>query len=898
MRFYFWAALANFICISSAASRADNITASHGPQPARSCASYEINFPVTTATTIFWTNGGGTDDSEWINVDNWQYDYLPGVHKYNKLIMAVKDKATVYCPATYMKAKIDLEMRARATLDVQSDLNIGGKLVLKSNAVVTQSSQSVVSIGESLYLSAMYDISDQAQLVVGTNVYVHVSGRLAINGDSSKVSAVTSSEMLGWLTYRFGPSGAGVLDVNGMLTIGSNAQLVIDASSYESSGSATIQLIKYTSNTGSFGPDNIQITGMADGLTPLIKSESDGLYIQMTQDPTGGPVAQPTEKSDCSDVDDWDKTTDFIKGDQAVYNEVLYEVRKKHKNKRPDKWQNKWTALGECYQERVDCEGLLKWANTKKYKLENQVIHEGYLYQAIKKHKNKDPIKWSTRPKESTNKWENLGLCEEGKSPSESPTLSPTNVISSGPSVSPSSSPTDSSPQGPTTTIVLDASGVDPIITDQCQFEDNAELVIDGSAYTAGPATITLYQCTGGNSGYDAMNIKLIGFQTGWWFEITNSNNKIELMIKSLDDYSQYWARVKFSYTGDYPFQTYTDDYPEFSWDTVQRWISFRKNPVKGPFTEEEIESIAVNNRISWFGLGRPEEVITMAESIKDINPKYKMLLYWNAESYWGSDIDTFNEDWLKDGAGGTGNRPSYDHSIPEMREWWVNHAVTMDNHPAIDGVFSDNTRIAANTDKSRMIKLLADSLPEESLKMGNFLRQRDDDGNRWRMDYEDGSYFENQHIGPFNQPEHESIIVSMQLAREASWKRKLVMWNGSRRNCGCGTIPPNQVPEACVGFMNVDEAPEEKITEDLNRSLAEYLMIAEEHSYFAFNISPDAACERWRWDSSSMPQFQRSLGRPLGPPVQIGHIFARHFEYLSVKVDLDTEETYFYWSD
>ena len=31
------------------------------------------------------------------------------------------------------------------------------------------------------------------------------------------------------------------------------------------------------------------------------------------------------------------------------------------------------------------------------------------------------------------------------------------------------------------------------------------------------------------------------------------------------------------------------------------------------------------------------------------------VLLYWNAESYWGSDIDTFKEEWVLDGETGTG---------------------------------------------------------------------------------------------------------------------------------------------------------------------------------------------------------------------------------------------------
>ena len=37
----------------------------------------------------------------------------------------------------------------------------------------------------------------------------------------------------------------------------------------------------------------------------------------------------------------------------------------------------------------------------------------------------------------------------------------------------------------------------------------------------------------------------------------------------------------------------------------------------------------------------------------------------------------------------------------------------------------------------------------------------------------------------------------------------------------------------------------------DLEIALAEFLMIVEKWSYANFNISPDASCERWRWDWS-----------------------------------------------
>lgn len=110
------------------------------------------------------------------------------------------------------------------------------------------------------------------------------------------------------------------------------------------------------------------------------------------------------------------------------------------------------------------------------------------------------------------------------------------------------------------------------------------------------------------------------------------------------------------------------------------------------------------------------------------------------------------------------------------------------------------------------------------------------------RLNYADGTYFENQHEDKGNQPAHEGIVVSMQMAREASWKKKVVMWTGSRRNCGCGFngYTPlqlaNDAPQ-CVGFNLVSEEPTALLQADLEKSLGEFLMIVEEFSYSKFGV-------------------------------------------------------------
>jgi hypothetical protein len=737
---------------------------------ASDCDSYQIDFPEeATGKNNLW-NGKGSD-SEWINVDNWARGYLPGVTIANKVTMAgTKTKATVHCPATYMRKKVGVKMRNSASLDIKADLNLGDKLILKTKSKLTQSSESKVTVGKKMVIHALYSISEQAQLSAASAVALLKGGELKINGDSTIIQIGGAAKIQGQLSFVLGPSGSGTFEVDGALQIrSSTATITIDAAAY-SSGAGKIQLIKSKSVTNKYRAKNVSITGAEEGLTAKVKVEADGVYLQLgTKSPvTKSPVAAPTA------------------------------------------------------------------------------------------------------------------------SPVSAPTTTSQQPVKS--------------PAGETT-IILSASGVNAISSNGiCPAQDTSSIVIDGAAYTAGAGTITLYDCSIINNAFDLMNIKLRNFQEGLWFEIIYKNKSIDLVIKSLDDYSEYWNRVRRTYTGDYPTQTSTAHFPNFSWETIPTWIRYRKNINTDTFDDDELISIANNNHLSWYGLGTPEHVVDMATRIKNQKASHTFLMYWNAQSYWGMDIDTFSQAWLDCGNQGTGGRCSYNHSKSAMRNWWVNHAKLMDNYDVIDGVFTDNTRSSGVADqsttiKSNMIKRLAEEMPTDSLKVGNYLRQYDNNGNRWRMPYVDGTYFENQHKSIGLQPKHEGIVVSMQLAREASWKKKLVLWSGGRRNCGCATYPSlAEVPEICKGFNTVDEEPVELITQDLHKSLGEFFMLVEEFSYFNFHISPDAGCERWRWDSSGLAEFSKPLGKPLGPPLKMGNNFSRHFEHLSVKVNIETEETTFNW--
>ena len=334
-------------------------------------------------------------------------------------------------------------------------------------------------------------------------------------------------------------------------------------------------------------------------------------------------------------------------------------------------------------------------------------------------------------------------------------------------------------------------------------------IVIDGTAYTAGPGTITLYECTTIDATYNLMNFRLQNFPEGLWFELTYHSDSIDLTITSLADYRDYSSSYSSSYPyEEYPEQVHTSHFPEHSFDTVPVWTRIgkitrhiwkinRKNHLSnaGPWSDEDLELVATKYPISWYGLNEPEHVTETMDRIKAFDPTgtHKTLYYWNAETFWGGDkiAAGAEEDYFRDDLVGTNNRPLYDHTNTEMTSWWVDYGLNMANHPSTDGVFTDNTisrecdstpsKAAAcdiqTTPKSRMVKELAQSVPDDVLDVGNYLRNMVDGGNRFRMADADGSYFENIHFSPKVDDKLEPIIVSMQLAREASWKKKVVMW-------------------------------------------------------------------------------------------------------------------------
>jgi hypothetical protein len=444
--------------------------------------------------------------------------------------------------------------------------------------------------------------------------------------------------------------------------------------------------------------------------------------------------------------------------------------------------------------------------------------------------------------------------------------------------------------------VVLSPDGFDPIVTGDLVIDGNGGLAVDGSKYIAGPASLKLLDLTTNDGVYtryfsrlgtfDPMKVKLSGFAPGLWFRLTYNDYAISLEISDISDYSiyNYWDHDGYTKEAVYQEQEPNGNFPDFSWDTVPRYLATRK---PYPFTDDELAMI-VHSEALIVSAGHATTNLAVATRLKELNPSIKTWWYWNSALKWGYSpfYDTFDDEWLlyeidengdRSPIRGSGYTPRFifNHSIPEMRQWWVDSAVTMLSEESIDGIFVDKIAVGMSPPQVEMVNELASVLPKDKLYLGNALRQKSWNGSRDRLAVMEGSYMENMATTMNRMSVPEALSRSIQLAREALSKGKIILIGGAPHG-------PSSTPEEVAGSVDYP--------------LARFLMIADEHAYFGYSKSPKVTENQWEWDSSYIPAFRRHLGNPLGPPIQIGNTFTRSFENLEVQIDLATSATVFNW--
>lgn len=357
---------------------------------------------------------------------------------------------------------------------------------------------------------------------------------------------------------------------------------------------------------------------------------------------------------------------------------------------------------------------------------------------------------------------------------------------------------------------------------------------------------------------------------------------------------------------------------PEFSWDTVPRYMHVRKATT---YTPEELEYLATFPLITFEksnghkSSGSVEAgTIKSATAVKALNPRAKILYYRNIIVHYGSyaanaQLDSISTPFLVNAAGEDKlvrkRVPAYDLSDPALQSWWIDHAKQMCGSPVIDGIFIDGNikaledgylrRDVGKEKKAevkaayhKMMAALPNAIGRDKLILSNIIRARFDDSGLEALNYFDGSYlegFEHATKGMSREDYMAKGIAAMQTAARSG---KIIAFT-----IGMG--------EAHESEMGIDESRGaidsiESIQERLTYALAIFLICAEKYSYFmptdGYGVD-NGQSKLWMQD---IPEFSRSLGRPLGPARNKGYLYIRQFEHVQVWLDIENERGELVW--
>ncbi|MFT5301124.1 MAG: acetyl esterase/lipase [Mariniblastus sp.] len=353
---------------------------------------------------------------------------------------------------------------------------------------------------------------------------------------------------------------------------------------------------------------------------------------------------------------------------------------------------------------------------------------------------------------------------------------------------------------------------------------------------------------------------------------------------------------------------------PEFSWDTLPRYVHVRKT---GAFTPDEVKYLATFPLITFekttgskaFG-STDAGTVKAAQAVKRINSATKVLFYRNVIVHYGG--YSFDQQLEKIPAPFLVNKQgsdklirdrlrAYDLSTDCVRKWWVESMATVCNDDSIDGLFLDGTvKVLMNYLKSelpdgkkaevvagfnRMMQDTRQTLGPKKLMIANMLRARFDDGGLEFMNHFDGSYLEGfeHNVGGVSKVDYLAKGISTVQQAAAQGKIIALTLNIAKSSLGDGV---DEQKGELNDFASVSQ-------ERLDYSIALFLIMAERYSYLnihdGYDVNPQGqhgnASKLWL---KSFPEYKKRLGPPQSPAERQGYHYTREFEHASVWLDIE----------
>ena len=363
---------------------------------------------------------------------------------------------------------------------------------------------------------------------------------------------------------------------------------------------------------------------------------------------------------------------------------------------------------------------------------------------------------------------------------------------------------------------------------------------------------------------------------------------------------------------------------PEFSWDTIPRYIHIRKAE---KFTDEELQYLAGFSLITLektTGLksygSTDAGTIEAAKSIKQINPDAKVLFYRNVfVHYPGYSFDDQLDSipgWClktKRGEDRVVRKQSrgYDTSNESLRKWWVDSAAQVCQSQHVDGLFLDgNIKSLSSYLKRQLPKgkkeetiegyrnMMTDTrkaLGPEKLMVANIIRARFPQSGLEYMNYFDGTYLE-----CFTKPagtklnKQDYLAKGIEATQTVAREGKIVAMTLGLGESGVS----DGVDETHKRIDDISAISQDQ----LQFKLALFLICAEKHSYLCLHDGycvdtrgRKKICQSGLW-LKSLPEYQKPLGPPKGSAVKKGYIYTREFEHASVWLDIENSQGKVTW--
>ncbi len=355
--------------------------------------------------------------------------------------------------------------------------------------------------------------------------------------------------------------------------------------------------------------------------------------------------------------------------------------------------------------------------------------------------------------------------------------------------------------------------------------------------------------------------------------------------------------------------------YPEFSWDTVPVALHFSS---KSDFKPEQIKFLA---RFPVFCVEKHQGVskykdarkgaFSVTKAIKEINPKAKLLFYWNSnidggKNYFGHQIldDKYHPEWKLTGTKDVlvrGHQETYDASNSEFRKWWVSIPVEAVKEGNMDGVFIDaiphyfrdekqHTKILGEEKLKEVRKGVSLMAEDLALQLGNdkilLFNNMNEGGRSFEEEvavFSDGGMIENFCNFSLKGTTKETAIAQIEQLRIAGKSKRMLMVKGWPRYS-------YRRPEQRSGISM--QTITEHIKEDITFPLACFLSGAGEYAYFVYS---------WGYRSAhgslvDYPEYHKPLGKPLGDYTRKGWQLSRKFEHADVWVDLENQKAKIDW--